>query len=206
MDHKPLVLLLSSKHLNDLPPRVLRFRLRMAKFDYTIFHVPGKLLYVADTLPIPSQNPDPLQEVETFANSVPPGAFGNLPTISGAGSSLFSSVRVLQIRFAKEAAHLTGASALLESHRTVLPFVMVYCCTIRESSFPNSCRKKRYNGHLGIEKCRKHTSSSVWWPGVMQQITQLVQNCQVCLKKSKPGKEPLSPIQISMVSSRNRSF
>ena len=25
----------------------------------------------------------------------------------------------------------------------------------------------------------------------MQQITQLVQNCQVCLKESKPGKEPL---------------
>ena len=49
-DHKPRVPLLSSKHLNDLPPRVLRFRLRMAKFDYTIAHVPGKLLYTADAL------------------------------------------------------------------------------------------------------------------------------------------------------------
>ena len=37
--------MLSSKHLNDLPPRVLRFRLRMAKFDYSISYVPGKLLY-----------------------------------------------------------------------------------------------------------------------------------------------------------------
>ena len=49
-DHKPLVPLMSSKHLNDLPPRVLRFRPRMAKFDYEIRHVPGKYLYTADTL------------------------------------------------------------------------------------------------------------------------------------------------------------
>ena len=49
-DHKPLVPLLGTKHLDSLLPRVLRFRLRLARFDYTIVHVPGKLLYTADTL------------------------------------------------------------------------------------------------------------------------------------------------------------
>ena len=44
-DHKPLVPLLSSKQLDSLPPRVLRFRLRLMWFNYTISHVPGKLLY-----------------------------------------------------------------------------------------------------------------------------------------------------------------
>ena len=39
-DHKPLVPLLSTKHLDDLPPRILRFRLRLMRFDYTISHVP----------------------------------------------------------------------------------------------------------------------------------------------------------------------
>ena len=43
-DHKPLVPLLSYKLLDNLPPRVLRFRLRLMKFDYNIHHVPGKLL------------------------------------------------------------------------------------------------------------------------------------------------------------------
>ena len=46
-------------------------------------------------------------------------------------------------------------------------------------------------GHLGIEKCKKRTSSSVWWPGVMQQVAQVVQNCQECAKQTKPGKKPL---------------
>ena len=73
-DHKPLVPILSSKHLNDLPPRVLRFRLRMARFDYGISHVPGRLLFTADALsrdPIPEYEPSTLQkEIEVFVNSL----------------------------------------------------------------------------------------------------------------------------------------
>jgi hypothetical protein len=33
-DHKPLVPLLGTKHLDSLPPRVLRFRLRLARFEH----------------------------------------------------------------------------------------------------------------------------------------------------------------------------
>lgn len=35
-NHKPLVPLLSTKHLDDLPSRILCFRLRVMRFDYTI--------------------------------------------------------------------------------------------------------------------------------------------------------------------------
>ena len=48
--HKPLVPLLGKKHLDSLPPRVLQFSLRLTRFNYSIVHVPGKLLYTADTL------------------------------------------------------------------------------------------------------------------------------------------------------------
>ena len=49
-DHKPLVPLLMSKQLDSLPPRVLRFHLCMDRYTYSIYHVPGKNLYAADTL------------------------------------------------------------------------------------------------------------------------------------------------------------
>ena len=49
-DHKPLVPLLGNKNLDLLPPRVLRLRLCLMRFQYTINHVPGKTLYTADTL------------------------------------------------------------------------------------------------------------------------------------------------------------
>ena len=57
-DHKPLVPLLSCKPLENLPPRVVRFHLHMMRFDYSITHVPGKLLCTADALSrSPSQEP-----------------------------------------------------------------------------------------------------------------------------------------------------
>ena len=39
-DHKPLVPLLSTKLFDNLPLRVLRFRLQLMRFDFTIHHVP----------------------------------------------------------------------------------------------------------------------------------------------------------------------
>ena len=49
-DHKPLVPLLGIKDLDQLPPHILRFRLRLDRFSFDITHVPGKELYTADTL------------------------------------------------------------------------------------------------------------------------------------------------------------
>ena len=65
-DHKPLVSLLGSKHLDSLPPRILRFRLRLSRFLYDIQHTPGKLLYTADTL---SRDPDTSESSEAESSS-----------------------------------------------------------------------------------------------------------------------------------------
>ena len=49
-DDKPLVPLLGSKNLDEMPPRIQRLRMRLIRFNYTISHVPGKDLVTADTL------------------------------------------------------------------------------------------------------------------------------------------------------------
>ena len=76
-DHQPLVPLLSNKRLDGLPPRVLRFCLRLDRYDYLISHVPGKLLYLADTFsraPHIAKTDSMLveleEEVETFISHV----------------------------------------------------------------------------------------------------------------------------------------
>ena len=59
-----------------MPPRILQFHLRLAKFDYTIHHVPGKELYTADALsraPTAESDEDKFElqaEVEAFAESL----------------------------------------------------------------------------------------------------------------------------------------
>ena len=44
-DHKPLVPLLGSKSLDTLPPRVLCFRIRLMRFQYSINHVSGDTVH-----------------------------------------------------------------------------------------------------------------------------------------------------------------
>ena len=49
-DHKPLVPLLGSKNLDELPPRIQRLRMRLMRFAYSISHVAGKNIATADVL------------------------------------------------------------------------------------------------------------------------------------------------------------
>ncbi len=80
-DHKPLVPLLGTKRLDSLPPRILRFRLRLDRFDYTIEHVPGKNLYTADTLSrAPSSSTQNDSTLEELAELLMDACIAHLPT------------------------------------------------------------------------------------------------------------------------------
>ena len=49
-DHKPLLPLLTSKNLDELPVRIQRYRMRLMRFQYTVTHIPGPDLKIADAL------------------------------------------------------------------------------------------------------------------------------------------------------------
>ena len=46
----PCPTILGSKHLDTLPPRILRFQLSLDRFDFGIQHIPGNQMYTANTL------------------------------------------------------------------------------------------------------------------------------------------------------------
>ncbi|KAI5720612.1 hypothetical protein M8J77_009432 [Diaphorina citri] len=62
---------------------------------------------------------------------------------------------------------------------------------------PRSLRKeilnKIHEGHQGITKCRRRASDSVYWPGLSDQIQQLVTNCPECIELRQNNREPLLP-------------
>lgn len=67
--------LLGTNSLNDLLPRIQRFRLRLLRFSFSIYHVPGKEVVVADALSRqPISAPDTLDQIiqseaETFQSA-----------------------------------------------------------------------------------------------------------------------------------------
>ena len=94
-DHKPLVPLLGVKDLHCLPPRVLRFRLRLDRFSFDITHVPGKELYTADTLsraPLHSKISVDSAELSELAELCVAHVITNLP----AGNEKLDSYRKAQ--------------------------------------------------------------------------------------------------------------
>ena len=210
-DHKPLVPLLGSKHLDDLPPRVLRFRLRLMRFSYTISHVPGKLLYTADTLsrsPLKSdENDSRLQEeaeaiMDTCVAHLPVSAVRlNDYRKAQATSSICSKV----IKFCQEGwpekknlqpdirpywnarSELTvdQSNLLLHGKRLVIP-----------KSLQKQTLGKIHSGHQGVQRCRLRANTSVWWPGLSHELENMVKQCHSCARDHNPRKEPMIPPEL----------
>ena len=210
-DHKPLVPLLSTKQLDSLPPRILRFRLRLDRFDYTICHVPGKEMYTADTLsraPVgpPGRSSEAFQgEVEAFIESV----VRNLP----AGEKRLDEYRRCQAAdptcqlvrkycqegwpckrkltqdllpyFDARSRFSIGRDLLLHNHCIVVP-----------GALQKATLEKVHEGHQGIGRCRERARSAVWWPGMMSQMKRLVKTCGVCVKHAAPVTEPMIPSKL----------
>ena len=45
--------------------------------------------------------------------------------------------------------------------------------------------KQIHEGHLGLNKCQMRAKETVYWPGLNDQLEQLILNCQLCLKYSR---------------------
>ena len=210
-DHKPLVPLFGVKNLDELPIRVQRFRLRMMRYKFTISHVPGTSLLVADAL---SRAPcsDALstdvrfqKKTEVYVDSI----VQNLPatekqliriqryqeedvecqeavrhTQSGWPSrqSLYGPMK----RYLDVATELSVKDGLLmRGSRIVIP-----------TALRLEMLDRIHTGHQGIFKCRERARQSIWWPGLSRQLEELVKNCTTCRKFSNQRSEPLIPTSL----------
>ena len=218
-DHKPLVPLLGTKHLDSLPPRVLRFRLRLARFTYSIVHVPGKLLYTADTLsrsPLTTSSDASLEELAELAMH---SCIAHLPA---------SPDRCCKYKAAQHADPLlslvikychTSWPGKSKVNEAIAPYweaqgmltlkddLLLYGSRIVvPASMQQETLMKLHEGHLGIERCRLRARVSVWWPGISKQIEKMVHNCPHCTRERKPRKEPLLSTPLPTRTFRDRTM
>ena len=210
-DHKPLVPLLSSKHLDNLPPRILRFRLRMMWYNYTISHVPRKLLYSADAL---SRSPcagtarsseELEEEVETYiagVTSTLPATKQRLNQYCNTQQRDLACSRIMEycktgwprkqvmeaelVPYWKVRSSLTVHDGLLlYNDRIVVPPLL------REEILA-----RVHEGRQGIEQCHMRAKMCVWWPGISKQLTETVAKCPECARDVPLQKESLLPTQL----------
>lgn len=206
-DHKPLLPLLGSRGLDELPPRILRFRLRLLRFTYEIQHVPGKSLITADTLsraPIkdaPSVAERQLErDVQVFVDTVRaalPASEPRLQQIAEAqrADKACSSVARYCLQGWPEKSELEPEAKPFWSERGNLHLINNLLLKDDRLVIPLSLQKETlqqlHKGHQGIGKCRARAIQAVWWPGLSRQIKDMVINCDPCRINQTPHREPM---------------
>jgi transposase InsO family protein len=204
-DHKPLVPLLSTKHLDSIPPRVLRFRLRLMRFSYNILHVPGKLLYTADTL---SRAPQSHSEedkrksynIEFNLSAILQQLPANAETLEKYLQAQKEDPICMQLsKFCidgwPEQHNVKGQLKCYWQARrdlTQCEGILLYRTrVVVPERLQQETLDKIHKGHQGIHRCRLRVSESVWWPGVNKQMEEYVKKCPTCMKLSPPVREPM---------------
>ena len=208
-DHKPLVPLLGSKNLDEMPPRIQRLRLRLLKYQFTISHVPGKNLVLADTLsraPLEAEQSSNMQEeIDLYVDTI----LAKLPA---------SDKRLQEIRLKQEDDEVCRklaeycAEGWPDRHRlpsAVKPYwpergeisqvhglLLKGCRIIIPSSMRLEMLDCIHSAHQGVTKCRQRAKTSVWWPGLSRQVEDMVRSCRKCIEHRKPRPEPMIPSAI----------
>ena len=205
-DHKPLVPLLSSKDLSQMPPRILRFRMRMMRYAPTLVHVPGKDQITADALSrVPVDGPDSqdatlVNNDEAFTSQtidLLPAGQRKLLEIRDAQREDAILRQVVQYVQAGWQAYIPEQSLLRpywsdRQHFAVIEDLLLYDDRL---VIPVNLRmdvlQHIHDGHLGMTKCRARAQQSVWWPGLSLAIQDMVGNCKTCLEQLPDKREPL---------------
>ena len=207
-DHKPLVPLFSTKNLEKLALRVQCFQLRMMRFSFTITHVPGKELVIADTLSRTpagntTQEENLLQEeTRAYVNRI----LESIPSTEQRLEEIRRHQESNEIRqsitefcksgwpkekqlFAETKEYLPMAAkftvennVLLRGNRIVIP-----------PPLQQNILSHIHEGYQGITKCRERARNSIWWPGISRDIEHLVSSCEICTKAQIQRAQPLIP-------------
>ena len=191
-DHKPLVPLLSTKCLSSLPPRIIRFQLRLDSSTYSVIHVPGKLLYTADTLsraPLDSLidgSEDKVQNLGSATIVTLPASSATLDTYMKAQNMDALCQQIIEFCHTGWPKHTDLSLSLfkkVKSQFSVVDGLLLYNCKIIvPKSLQSVALEKLHQGHQGVEHCLLRAKMAVWWPGITQRIKQMSNIAQFVLK------------------------
>ena len=165
--------------------------MRMMRFKYTISHVPGKQLLIADMLsraPTEPPSTNDLQfeaHTQAFVNTVLqaiPATEQRLAQIKEAQSQDRVCIQVKQYCQTQWPNRTSLLKELFPYYlvRTELSIeaglLMRGCRIVIPLQLQSEILDKLHDGHLGITKCRARARQSVWWPGLTTHLAGKVKN------------------------------
>ena len=209
-DHKPIEAIMR-KPLCKAPPRLQRLMLKLQPYDLHITFVPGKYMYMADTLSRAYLNVEPDDALNDELTYVIHTLFTNLP-VTPAKLAEFKHATTNDAVLQKVSLYCQKGWPL---SATNIPAILRHYWNIRDelhvsngivfklerivvpSSLQQSMLELIHESHMGIEKCKSRARTLLYWPRMILDIEDTVRNCNVCCKyRNNQQKEPLIPHSI----------
>ena len=209
-DHKPLVPLLTTHCIDQLPPRIQRMRMRLMRFHIkSLVHIPGKEMYASDMLSRMIPKDETVKkdtELESEINDYILSVIDAIPVSDVKLKQLIDAqdedevtkkIKEYCLEGWPEKHQLQSAIRPYWADRGELTIVKGILLKSTRLVIPSAMRleilDRIHEGHQGITKCRERAKQSVWWPGMSKQIQDMIECCRVCNEHKKNSREPLIP-------------
>jgi len=201
-----LISILGEKDLSKLPARVQRFKLRLMRYDYSIFHIPGSKMFIADFLSRPNNPRYPTVDiaqcnlVEEYVSSLV-----DVDYVDCMQEDIYKALRddleskqllsymscgwpIRKANMSKETAKLYAVRDNLSLCKGLILYnSRIYVPKPLRSAYLEKC----HEGHQGITKCRRRAQRHFWWPGVSKEIACYVERCSTCIKHRDIKHQPM---------------
>ena len=183
-----------SKSLNQATPR-LQCILITFPYHFKVRYIPGLTNHVADCLSRLGFQKDTISLLKVHVNQITSqlkarsDSLHNLQLATKDDDKLAILKHIIQQGWPKTIKEVpskiqpywTFCKELTIEDRLVLKGTRII--------IPNRKRKEIlkliHKGHLGLNKCKMRAKETVYWPGMNEQLEQLILSCQLCLKYSR---------------------
>ena len=196
-DHKPLEMIMK-KSMDKVPPRLQRMRLCIQPYDLIVQYVPGKFMYVADTLSrafsLTASANNCTADVNEEFDYVVYAVVKNLPIATSkldeikeataCDDTMQTVIRYCQHEWPR-AQRNVPSDCRKYWHIRDTPYVhdgVVF--TNDRIGIPAKLRpemlKLIHQSHFGVEKCKSRARELLYWPRMSYDIECLIRECDVC--------------------------
>jgi len=219
-DHKPLLKILNNRSMDDIHnPRLLNLKEKTLRFRFNIVHINGKINSGADAMSrYPSENaPKEYDEDDIIADEADFNALrvavcslssiDNLQVLTWdkvqeetlKDGSLRNLMRLIQDGFPEHSQHMPEGTSEYFRFRNDLMRVDNVILYKSRIIIPKSLRRKVleniHSAHQGVSSMLSRVETSVFWPGITQDVHRLRKECEACniMAPSQPS-APSTPL------------
>ena len=197
-DHKPLESILK-KPLCKAPPRLQRLILRLQTYDLDLHYMPGKYIYLADTLSRAYIQGESSAELEDELSRIVHSIVLNITVSASKLSEIrqateqYPTFRKVQNLFVtgwpKSRKNVPPEVQNLWNIRDELHVAEDIIIVGEKVLIPAKLRQQMlrlvHESHMGAEKSKARTRTVRHWPGMSNDTEDEVHKCSVCMKYQK---------------------